>query len=172
LAALRLPAEVVTTTPAADPAATCAAPADSSRPIGSAARLRFDAGLRALYCGAAVLRQFRRSAHNQIAILAAFERANWPRRIADPLPRRGTTDPGERLRAAVHALNGGQRPAAIRFFCDGSGGGICWEFLPLAGVEASVILDVLSRKLSRLPGEAAPTEENVDGAGCGETLSP
>jgi len=122
-----------------------AAPAASAGRIVPAAQPRFDAGPRALSFGDRVLRRFRRSAHNQLAILVAFQRANWPPRIANPLPHAKPTDPGERLRAAIHGLNGGQRPRAIRFFSDGTGDGICWELETFSAVETFMILDLLSR---------------------------
>ena len=123
----------------------CAAAAVASSEILAAAQPRFDGGQRALYFGATVLRRFKRSARSQIAILAAFEREKWPQRIADPLPRRESAHPGERLRATVHGLNGGQRPRAIRFFCDGTGDGICWDFIVFSSTETCMILDALSR---------------------------
>jgi hypothetical protein len=75
-----------------------------------------------------MVRQFRRLAPNQSAILQAFQARGWPKRIEDPLCRPSDLDPEHRLRDAIFELNHGQKPQLLHFFADGTGHGICWEF--------------------------------------------
>ena len=67
--------------------------------------------------------------HNQELILAAFEESGWPPRLDDPLPPVPDMDSKRRLRDATARLNGNQKRRLIRFHGDGSGRGLCWEFL-------------------------------------------
>jgi len=76
-----------------------------------------------------LIKAFRVPAENQVLILAAFQSAGWPARIADPLVKATGIDPAVRLRAAVRRLNRCQRVPLIRFSCDGTGTGVLWKRL-------------------------------------------
>ncbi len=82
---------------------------------------------RELTLGRVVLKRFRVPAPNQELILSAFEEEDWPFRIDDPLPRRGQTQPKERLRMTIHSLNRNMTTRALHFHGDGTGSGVCWE---------------------------------------------
>jgi hypothetical protein len=71
---------------------------------------------------------FKVPAINQEAVLAAFEEEEWPPRIDDPLSPRGEQNPKRRLHDTITALNRNQKAPLIRFFGDGSGQGVRWEF--------------------------------------------
>lgn len=73
-----------------------------------------------------VVKCFRHDAHNQTAILDAFQKAGWPDRIDDPLPRVGARKWKARRRETVRCLNRGLTPGTIRFRSDGVGG-VRWE---------------------------------------------
>jgi hypothetical protein len=60
-------------------------------------------------------------------VLAAFEAAEWPSGIADPLPRRSRGNAKVRRRETIKSLNAGLPPGTIRFRSDGTGTGIRWE---------------------------------------------
>src|SRR5262249_24878642 len=75
-----------------------------------------------------VVKRFKVPAAKQEIILAAFEEEHWPRRIDNPLPRRGVPSPGQRLQETIKSLNRHQKRPLIRFFGDGSGQGVRWEF--------------------------------------------
>ena len=89
----------------------------------------YDEKLRKLSLGDTELRQFRRKAPNQTTILEAFEAGGWPLRIEDPLGSDSGFGAENKLRDAVYGLNRGQRRHLIRFFCDGTGSGVCWELV-------------------------------------------
>ena len=74
-----------------------------------------------------MVKQFRRPAQNQQMILDAFQAADWPTHLVDPLPLRAAHCPKRRLHDAIKCLNRCQRVAAIRFSGDGSGRGVLWE---------------------------------------------
>ena len=50
-------------------------------------------------------------------------------RIDDPLPPVPEQDPKRRLHDTIKCLNRNHRRKAIRFHGDGTGEGVCWEFL-------------------------------------------
>ena len=91
--------------------------------------VEYNAELFELWVNGTLVKRLDIRAANQIAILRAFQEEDWPPRIDDPLHPNGGDDKA-RLRSTIHCLNGRQHPAAIRFFADGSGHGIRWEFLP------------------------------------------
>jgi hypothetical protein len=74
-----------------------------------------------------VVKELLRDAPTQEAILAAFEAAGWPGRIADPLPEDRAVDAKQRLRDTVKNLQRGVAPRTIRFRADGRGRGVRWE---------------------------------------------
>ncbi len=94
-----------------------------------AAKPSWDAQRRELWVEGSLVKRFRQQSSNQQAILDAFQAANWPRRIADPLPLQPEQCPKRRLHDAVKCLNRHHRHEAIRFTGDGSGRGILWEQL-------------------------------------------
>jgi hypothetical protein len=77
----------------------------------------------------AVVKRFRSPATNQETVLAVFEEEGWPDRIDDPLPPIPEQDPKRRLHDTIKCLNRNHRRKAIRFHGDGTGEGVCWEFL-------------------------------------------
>jgi hypothetical protein len=91
-------------------------------------RPSFDVNRRELRVGNASISSFRRSAHNQITVLSAFELEGWPQRIDDPLPWDPNIDHAQRLHITVYRLNCHQHPPVLRFLSDGTGNGIRWEF--------------------------------------------
>jgi hypothetical protein len=82
-----------------------------------------------LRLGTRVIKQFRWAAMNQETILMAFEEDGWPARIDDPLPQKPNYDPKNRLHDTIKCLNRNHKERLIRFFGDGTGEGIRWEFL-------------------------------------------
>ncbi len=83
---------------------------------------RWNAAARQLWWAERVVRHFRNDAANQAAVLAAFEKAGWPPRIPDPLPKMGVRKAKRRRWRTVEALNNGVLPGTIHFRCDGIGG--------------------------------------------------
>jgi hypothetical protein len=79
---------------------------------GEACELRFKGRL---------AKELRPIADSQISVLAAFEEAEWPQRIDNPLP----TDDKQRMRETIRHLN--ERCEGLRFRADGTGKGIVWE---------------------------------------------
>lgn len=91
-------------------------------------RPHWDAGRRELRVGDAVLKRFRVPAANQELIFAVFQEEGWPTRIDDPLPQDPDIDPKRRLNESIKRLNRNQSRHTIRFYGDGHGEGICWEW--------------------------------------------
>jgi hypothetical protein len=91
------------------------------------AKPTWDAQRRELWVDGQLVKRLRQQSSNQQAILDAFAAAEWPRRIADPLPLVPEQCPKRRLHDAVKCLNRHHRHEAIRFSGDGSGGGVLWE---------------------------------------------
>lgn len=89
---------------------------------------QWDRDRQELRVGNRVVKRFKAPAPNQEAILAAFEEEDWPTRIDDPLPPRVDLDPKRRLHDTINSLNRNQKLRLVRFFGDGSGEGIRWEF--------------------------------------------
>jgi hypothetical protein len=102
---------------------------------------------RTLSIGDRVVKQFRVPAHNQEAILAAFQEEGWPNRIDDPLPYSAGVKAKYRLHFTIGRLNGDSRQSLIRFFGDGTGEGICWELRKAAAPPTmSVVSDTPDRR--------------------------
>ena len=87
---------------------------------------RYDRRLRQFLVGPFMLREFQRSADNQVGILDAFEDENWPARVE--LAVRSDLDPEHKTNNAVSNLNHGQVLFLVRFFCDGIRG-VRWELV-------------------------------------------
>jgi hypothetical protein len=111
-----------------------AARAGSAGPRGPGLPLpHWDGVRRQFWLGPRLLRQFRRPAPAQAAVLAAFQAGGWAAGHApDPIPR----EPGDtedearhRLHETVKNLNRGLPPGTIRFRTDG-GTGLWWEYAP------------------------------------------
>jgi hypothetical protein len=88
----------------------------------------WDADRRQLRVGRLIAKAFKVPAADQETILATFHEENWPVRIDDPLSPKANLDANQRLADAINLLNCKQRPPLIRFFPDGEGRGIRWEF--------------------------------------------
>ena len=75
-----------------------------------------------------VLRQFRDQAENEEPILQAFEKAGWPARIENPLPRAMLCHTRHALSDAVRNLSRHQSPTKrIRFWVERGTQTVCWE---------------------------------------------
>ena len=90
---------------------------------------RWDRDRRELRVGAVLVKRFKAPAANQETILAAFQEEGWPHRIDDPLPPHPDLEPKRRVHDTVNSLNRNQKTQLVRFFGDGSGQGIRWEFI-------------------------------------------
>jgi hypothetical protein len=88
----------------------------------------WDSDRRELRLGDVIVKRFRQPAKNQETILAAFQEDGWPRRIDNPLPGNGDTDAVDRMHDAVKMLNR-HTHRLFRFFSDGIGEGVLWEFV-------------------------------------------
>ncbi len=95
---------------------------------GAESRPSWRAALGELWRSGACVKQLRHEAANQRGVLAAFEEAGWPSRLADPLPPEPGVNPKTRLRETVRSLNRGQR--CIRFRMDGTGLALRWQAIP------------------------------------------
>ena len=89
----------------------------------------WDHEYRVLRVGRRTVKRYRRPSPNQELVLAAFQEEGWPRRIDDPLPPRGEQHPKCRLHDTIKWLNRRHEYRLIRFLGDGTGEGVCWEFL-------------------------------------------
>jgi len=79
-----------------------------------------------LYDGS-VVKRFKQPAENQVAVLAAFEEANWPRQMDDPIPPKDDMESKRRLGDTVEALNDNHvTEEKMHFRADGTGEGIRW----------------------------------------------
>jgi hypothetical protein len=90
---------------------------------------RWDKENRELYVGEVLVKRFRCPAHNQEAVLSAFEEMGWQTCIDDPLPPSQGHDPKLRLHETIKSLNNRQLFRAIRFGGNGTGTGVRWERL-------------------------------------------
>jgi hypothetical protein len=102
---------------------------------------RWDAETRTLSVGRRIVKQYRVPSRNQEAVLAAFQEEGWPLRIDDPLPCRAGLNAKYRLHFTVGRLNRCGRESLIRFFGDGTGEGVCWEFSDAAIVSLAPAAD-------------------------------
>jgi len=87
----------------------------------------WDPEARALWFRGELVTRYLRVPRTQQRILDAFQEENWTRRIDDPLPPHGTSNPKHRLRDTIANLNQRQKKPLIRFFSDGTGEGVCWR---------------------------------------------
>jgi hypothetical protein len=94
-----------------------------------AATPAWDRDRQELRVGDLVVKRFKAPAANQETILAAFQEERWPPRIDDPLPPSPDLEPKRRLHDTINSLNRNQKKQLLRFFGDGSGMGIRWEFV-------------------------------------------
>jgi len=90
---------------------------------------QWDVEYRTLRVGQHVIKKYLVPARNQEAILAAFQEEGWSHRIFDPLPPQADIDPKCRLHDAIKCLNRLHKHQLIRFRGDGTGEGVCWEFV-------------------------------------------
>ncbi len=92
-----------------------------------------------LLVGNSLVRQFKRQAFSQIAILEAFARLDWPPHLHDPLPKQCGNSAKRRLHETITNLNRGQSPLRVKFRGDGSGRGICWQIVGICSGSRSQI---------------------------------
>ena len=98
----------------------------------SASPPQWDAEYRTLRVGQCVVKEYRVPSPNQEAILAAFQEEGWPHRIHDPLPPLGDIEPKSRVHDTIKRLNRHHKERLIRFRGDGTGEGVCWEYVEAA----------------------------------------
>jgi hypothetical protein len=89
----------------------------------------WDKAARILRAGERIIKQFKQPAEAQERILDALEELAWQPVIDDPLPRQSNQDPKQRLHHTINNLNRNQRNRLIRFFGNGTGQCICWEWV-------------------------------------------
>jgi hypothetical protein len=97
-----------------------------SHPLASR-KPRWDAARRELALGERMIKRFRVPARNQELVLSAFQEANWPESIDDPLTGEFDIDPKTRLNDVVYRLNHKQLACLIRFHVNGRGGRVYWS---------------------------------------------
>jgi hypothetical protein len=95
---------------------------------------QWDAKYRALRVGQCVIKEYRVPSPNQEAVLAAFQEEGWPHRIDDPLSPLGDVEPKCRLHDTIKRLNRHHKDRLIRFRGDGTGEGVCWEYVDVAAI--------------------------------------
>jgi hypothetical protein len=88
----------------------------------------WDESRRTLYLGHIVVKRFRRPAPDLELLVETFQKHGWIRRIDDPLSRRPGIHLKQRLHDTIKNLNRSLDNPLIRFYGDGTGRGICWEF--------------------------------------------
>jgi hypothetical protein len=91
---------------------------------------KWDRDRNELRVGSTVVKQFKLAAHDQEAVLAAFEEEAWAMRIDNPLAPLGEKSSQRRLQEALESLNSAQRGPHFRFTEDANGQGVRWEFCP------------------------------------------
>ncbi|MBX7167977.1 MAG: hypothetical protein K1X74_16705 [Pirellulales bacterium] len=96
-------------------------------------RPHYNCELRELWCVGQLIKRFREPAENQHRVLAAFEEEGWPLRIDDPLPQAPNISPRARLADTIKSLNRKHEVQLVRFFGDGRGEGVRWEFCAIVG---------------------------------------
>ena len=104
----------------------------------------WDAEYRELRVGQCVIKEYRVPSPNQEAILVAFQEEGWPHHIHDPLTPQRDVEPKCRLHDTIKRLNRLHKERLIRFHGNGTGEGVCWEY-----VEAAVLA---------LPTDAEPNK--------------
>jgi hypothetical protein len=93
---------------------------------------QWDAEYRALRVGGCVIKEYRVPSTSQEAILTAFQEEAWPHRIHDPLPPLDNIEPKTRLHDTIKRLNRHHKQRLIRFHGDGTGEGVCWDYVDSA----------------------------------------
>jgi hypothetical protein len=93
---------------------------------------QWDASYRELRVGQFVIKEYRIPSPNQEAILVAFQEEGWPHHIDDPLPQLDDIEPKCRLHDTIKRLNRHHKYRLIRFRGDGTGEGVCWEYVDVA----------------------------------------
>jgi hypothetical protein len=88
---------------------------------------QWDANIRELRLGGALVKQFRWPAVNQEMILAVFQEVGWKPHIEDPLPPKAEQDSKRRLHDTIKCLNRNQYCKLMRFYGDGTGEGVLWR---------------------------------------------
>jgi hypothetical protein len=100
---------------------------------------QWDSVRRVLSVNGRTIKHFRVPSRNQEAVLVAFEEEGWPQRIDDPLPFRAGLNAKYRLHFTIRRLNHGGKQQLIRFFGDGTGEGVCWEWTEVARKGAALL---------------------------------
>jgi hypothetical protein len=103
---------------------------------------------RSLSVGRVLIKKFRIPSPNQEAVLAAFQEEEWPRRIDDPLRPQAHQVAKCRLHDTIKCLNRHHLHHLIRFRGDGTGEGVCWEYV---GTSVAFLPAESSQKKTALP---------------------
>ncbi len=90
---------------------------------------QWDSERRMLRFNGVAVKEFRWTAHNQEAVLSAFQEEDWPARIDDPLPPHAEQDSKRRLSDTIKCLNRKQVNPILHFRGDGTGEGVVWEHI-------------------------------------------
>jgi hypothetical protein len=103
---------------------------------------------RSLSVGRVLIKKFRIPSPNQEAVLAAFQEEGWPRRIDDPLRPQAHQVAKCRLHDTIKCLNRHHLHHLLRFRGDGTGEGVCWEYV---GTSVAFLPAKISQKKTALP---------------------
>lgn len=87
-------------------------------------RVKWDHECHELWVDGKIVKRYQQPAPSQWAILDAFQRAKWPRRVSIQLPTNGGRNHGRRLSEVVADLNRRLKGSPIHFLLDGSGRGV------------------------------------------------
>jgi hypothetical protein len=88
----------------------------------------WDAVRRRLCFKGEIVKAFRVPAPNQEAVLNAFEQAQWPACIDNPLDHCDHAG-AHQLQQTIRALNRARARAVLRFRGDGTGTRVCWDVI-------------------------------------------
>ncbi len=89
----------------------------------------YDRFKRTLSFRGVVVKQLRRRAPNQEAVLLAFEERGWPEEIDNPLPPDEGTAPAVQLHDTLKSLNHDQEPFTIDFRMTSNGTRVRWQVI-------------------------------------------
>ena len=99
---------------------------------------QWDTAYRQLRVGQYVVKKYRLPSPNQVSVLAAFEKEGWPYRINDPLSPQDEINTKVRLHDTIKRLNRHHKHCVIRFRGDGTGEGVCWQYVDMAARSFSI----------------------------------
>lgn len=89
----------------------------------------WDRRRRTVTLGSVIIKELKRRADVQDLVYGSLEACGWEECIDDPLPPKGEQDRKRRLHNTVNNCNRNMRNPLIRFYTNGNGTGIRWEFV-------------------------------------------